>query len=365
MTHSLLYDVALSFVPGIGDKTARLLISHFGSAEEVFRSHAKELQAVAGASAMRTKGLKDPEVLTRAEEELRFAEKHKVQVLTQSSPSYPQRLLQCADAPYVLYYRGSSDLNAARTVAVIGTRKPTDYGTSMCEELIRGLKAEGVLVVSGLAHGIDAIAHRESVRCGLHTVGVLAHGLHTLYPPAHQSLAKEMMAAGGVLTEFCSGTKPDRGNFPVRNRVVAGMSDVTIVVESDIKGGAMITAYLAHGYNREVAAYPGRVGDTRSAGCNQLIRRNVAALITSADDVLEVMNWKKSPKRHAVQPSLALAFTPDEAAIVRSLEGKERVHADELLLSTGLGSSGLASALLQLELQGIVKSLAGKWYRIG
>ena len=369
MDTSRLYDLALTFLPGVGDSTARRLVDFFGSAEAVFKASQKELRAIEGVSESRAatllSDLRSGAHLKRAETEMAFAGKHKIELLTAEDAAYPTRLRQCEDAPYLLYKRGTANLNAARIVALIGTRKPSDYGVQLCEQLVAGLAAENVLVVSGLAQGVDAVAHRQSVASEVPTVGVLAHGLDMLYPPAHRGLAAEMLQKGGaLLTEIPHGTKLNPNFFPVRNRIVAGMCDVTVIVESGIKGGSMITAYLAQGYNREIAAFPGRVGDTHAEGCNALIRRNVAALITNATDLLETMNWSRTTPRKVVQPKLMLTFSPEETKVVQALENQEKVHVDELLLTTGLESPRLAATLLQLELQGIIRSLAGKAYRL-
>ena len=235
----------------------------------------------------------------------------------------------------------------------------------MCEDLVEGLqRLENVLVVSGLALGIDSIAHKKCVQLGIPTVGVLGHGLDRIYPYSNKGLADQMAACGGILAEFPSGTLPDRNNFPMRNRIVAGMSDVTVVVESHVAGGALITAHMANGYNREVAAFPGRVSDTRSAGCNELIRGNVAAMITKVEDLTDLMNWSKDNRHKAVQRQLFINLTPEEQKITDLLGARDSVHADELFHHTGLSSSQLAANLLQLEMQGVIKSLPGKLYRL-
>ncbi len=265
----------------------------------------------------------------------------------------------------MLFYKGNADLNATKVVAVVGTRKNTDYGHKLCEELVEGLQSMGnILVVSGLALGIDAIAHKKCVSLGMPTVGVLGHGLDRIYPYNHKELSEQMVEHGGILAEFPSETLPDRNNFPMRNRIVAGLSDVTVVVESHVSGGALITAHMASGYNREVAAFPGRVNDSRSAGCNELIRTNIAGMITKAEDLAEMMNWNKEGRPKAVQKQLFINLSPDEQKIVDMLNGKDNVHADELFYTTGLANSQLAATLLQLEMQGVIKSLPGKLYRM-
>ena len=360
----LFYQIALTMVPGIGAKTGKGLLDHFGSSIDVFKAPLKELKNVEGIGEIRAKGFRDATVLQRAEKELAFVEKNNIATYL-INRNYPKRLFNCADAPLILYYKGTAALDANRIVAIVGTRKNTDYGQKLCEELVDGLlRVENLLVISGLALGIDAIAHKKCVAAGIPNIGVLGHGMDRIYPANHNALARQMVANGGILTEFPSGTMPDRSNFPMRNRIVAGLSDVTVVVESNIAGGALITGRMASGYNREVAAFPGRVTDTRSAGCNELIRTNVAAMITRADDLIEMMNWNDKAKRKPVQKQLFINFTPDEQKIVDLLQSKDMVHSDEFFHHTGLENSLLAATLLQLEMQGLIKTLPGKYYRM-
>jgi DNA processing protein len=362
---ALFYRIALTFVKDIGPRRARALLAQFGDAAEVFKAPLKELKRIDGLTESRVKAFKDPEILAQAEKELNYVEKHGIRVLWMEDEQYPQRLKNCTDAPILLYYNGNADLNIEKVVAIIGTRKSTDYGHRITEDLLNGLKGqENMIISSGLAHGIDALAHKHSLQVGLPTVGVLGHGLDRIYPAGNKQLAKEMTEHGGLLSEFPSGTLPDKSNFPMRNRIVAGISDVTIVVESDIKGGALITARIAASYNREVAAFPGRVYDTRSSGCNELIRTNTAAMITGADDLLELMNWSNSKKSKAVQKQLFIQLSEDEQKIINLLQTKDSVHADEILYQTGISNSQLAAVLLQLEMQGIIKALPGKQYRM-
>lgn len=360
----LFYRIALTMVPGIGAKTGRVLLDHFGSAAEIFRTPLKQLKNVDGIGEVRAKGFKDTEMMQKAEKELAFVLKNNIETF-HINKNYPKRLSNCADAPLILFYKGNARLDATRVIAIVGTRKNTDYGQKLCEDLVDGLQSvEDLLVISGLALGIDAVAHRKSVACSIPNIGVLGHGMDRIYPFNHKALARQMVENGGVLTEFPSGTMPDRSNFPMRNRIVAGLSDITVVVESNIAGGALITGRMASGYNREVAAFPGRVNDTRSAGCNELIRTNVAAMITNADDLIALMNWDDKAKRKPVQKQLFLNFTPDEQKIVDLLQSKDMVHSDEFFHHTGLANSILAATLLQLEMQGLIKTLPGKYYRM-
>ncbi len=360
-----LYDLALTFVPEVGGKTIRVLLARFGSAEAIFKASLSELKKVNGVGEVRAAMFKQAAIMERAQKEMEFVAKHQIQLLHFSSPDYPKRLKHCEDAPALLYYKGNANLNDAKIIAVIGTRKNTDYGLRATEHLIEGLKTlENVIIISGLAAGIDTIAHRAALKNGLQTVGVLGHSLDRIYPFTNSALAKEMIAHGGLLSEFPSGTKPDRQNFPVRNRIVAGLSDVTIITESDIKGGAMITAYMAVSYNRDVAAVPGRVFDSKSQGPNSLIKRNMAASVADAQDVLQLMNWQADQTKKTVQQKIFIDLSEEEQRILNTLQDKEKLHADELLSATDFKASQLASVLLQLEMHGLVKTLPGKFYRL-
>lgn len=364
LANRLFYSIALTFVKEVGAVTARKLVQHYGSAEDVFAQSLKELKAVSGLGEVRARAFKDETVFQRAEKEIKYIEQNNINTFWFQDDNYPHRLKNCVDAPVLMYYNGNADLNAEKMVAVVGTRKYTDYGQRTCERLIEDLANTGVLVISGLAHGIDTIAHKAAVKNNLPTVGVLGHGLDKMYPAANKKLAKEMLENGGVLTEYASGTIGDKAHFPMRNRIVAGMSDVTVVVESDIKGGALITAKLADSYNRDVAAFPGRIFDNKSAGCNELIRTNIASIITSADDLLELMNWKTNARSKEVQKQLFISLTEDEQKVYDILNVKDQVHADELLNLCGISNSKLAGTLLQMEIQGLVKALPGKFYRL-
>lgn len=363
-----IYRLALTFIKDIGPRRAKGLLAHFGDAKSVFDASVKDLKHADGLGdllAKQTKSEMQP-ALELAAKELEFIARYNISVLWVENEDYPQRLKNCSDAPILLYYKGKANINAGKTVAVIGTRKYTDYGQRLCDELTEGLKdLEDVIVVSGLAHGIDTIAHKNALKDSLPTIGVLGHGLDRIYPASNKTLAKDMIeAGGGLLSEFPSGTNPDKSNFPMRNRIVAGISDVTVVVESDITGGALITARIASSYNRDVAAYPGRVHDSKSSGCNELIRTNIAAMISRAEDLKELMGWQTTGKPKAVQKQLFLNLSPEEDIVVKILQTKDFVHSDELLHVSGLANSQLAATLLGLEMQGLVKALPGKLYRM-
>lgn len=365
MTNDLLYQIALTLVPNIGNVHAKSLVNIYGSAEAVFKAKKKELENIEGIGTVRANSIKAFDNFQSSEEELAFIEKYKITPLFINDKNYPQRLLNCYDSPILLYYRGNADLNCSKIISIVGTRNNTDYGKMVCEKLIENLSGENISIISGLAFGIDTIAHKASLKNNLRTVGVLAHGLDRIYPHQNKTLAKQMAEQGGLLTEFISNTNPDKQNFPKRNRIVAGMCDAVIVIETGKKGGSLITAELGNNYNKDVFAIPGRVNDSKSEGCNYLIKNNKAALINNAADLLELMNWipqeKKAPKK---QRELFIELTEDEKTISDILLQKESVHIDELYFKSSLSSSAVASALLTLEMQGIIASMPGKMYKM-
>ncbi len=365
MPNELLYQVALTMVPHIGDVHAKVLVNLYGNATAVFKARKKELEKIEGIGVIRAKSIKEFTDFSRAEEEIAFIEKFKITPLFITGNGYPKRLLNCYDSPAMLYYRGNADLNASRIISIVGTRNHGEYGRWATEKIIEDLQAENILVVSGLAFGIDTIAHKAALKHNLKTVGVLAHGLDRIYPSQNKNLAKQMTAQGGLLTDFISNTNPDKQNFPKRNRIVAGICDALIVIESGKKGGSLITAELGNGYNKDVFAIPGRTTDTKSEGCNYLIKNNKAALINSAADLLQDMGWDEQKKIvPRKQRELFIELSADEKIIAGILQQQESIQIDELYLKSGLSSSTAAAALLMLEMQGIVLSLPGKVYKL-
>ncbi len=365
MNNDLLYQIALTLVPQIGDVHAKALINIYGDAQSVFKARKKDLELIEGIGTMRAKSIKDFVAFDICETEIQFIEKYKIAPLFITDANYPQRLLNCYDSPPLLYYRGTANLNTSKIVAVVGTRNNSEYGKNVTEKIIASLHEQNILVVSGLAFGIDTIAHKAALKNNLATVGVLAHGLDRIYPPQNKILAKQMTENGGLLTHFASNTNPDKQNFPKRNRIVAGMCDCIIVIESGLKGGSLITAELANGYNKDVFAIPGRTIDSKSEGCNYLIKNNKAALINTAEDLLENMGWNEQKKKTVKkQRALFIELTPDEKVIADILQLKEHVPIDELYFKSGLSSSAVAQALLMLEMQGVVLSLPGKIYKL-
>jgi DNA processing protein len=265
----------------------------------------------------------------------------------------------------LLFYKGTADLNASKVVAIVGTRSNTDYGKQFTEDLIAALSSQQVLIISGLAIGIDAYAHKAALKYDLPTVGVVGHGLDKIYPSVNKGLARDMaLQNGGILSEFFSGTLPDKHNFPLRNRIVAGMADATIVVETLVSGGSMITAKLADAYNRDVFAVPGRTTDTKSKGCNYLIKNKKAILLTDADHLHDIMGWQEKKKKVKKQKELFIELTPEEKQVIDILKQKESVHIDEINISSGLSSSAVAAAILNLELQSVIGSMPGKMYKL-
>jgi DNA processing protein len=366
MYNDLLYQIALSLVPHIGPVQAKILAGHFGTAGSIFNARISQLKNIEGIGEIRAASIKKFTGFHEAENEIRFIEKTGIKPLFITDADYPQRLLNCYDSPLLLYYKGNAGLNASKMIAVIGTRNHTEYGKQVTEKLIKELAVHDIVIVSGLAYGIDAIAHKAALKNNLPTIGVLAHGLNQVYPPQHAMLAKEMLHDGGLLTEFRSTTNPDKHNFPTRNRIVAGMTDAVIVIETGIKGGSMITAELANGYNKDVFAFPGKVTDNKSAGCNFLIKNNKAVLLTDAEQLVEIMGWeeKKKKTRAGNQQQLFIELSKEEKIIMDILLEKEAVHIDEINFKSGLSSSSVAAAILSLELQHLVVSFPGKRYSL-
>ncbi|HEY1871574.1 MAG TPA: DNA-processing protein DprA [Chitinophagaceae bacterium] len=367
MTAQLLYQLALAEVPNIGCVQSKILIQHFGDAEKIFNANRSTLEKIEGIGTVRANSIKNFHDFLKAEEEIKFIEKFKIKPLFITDKEYPQRLLNCYDSPTILFYKGVADLNAPKIISIVGTRTHTDYSKKIADKLIEDLSSQNILIVSGMAYGVDAFAHKAAVKNNLPTVGVLAHGLDQIYPSDHSNLAKDMLKnGGGLLTEFRSKTNPDKHNFPTRNRIVAGMSDATIVIESGIKGGSMVTAELANGYNKDVFAFPGKVTDNKSAGCNYLIKSNKAMLLTDAQQLVEIMGWEEKKQKSKVksQKEIFIELTGDEKIIIDILKEKEVVHIDEINLRTGLNSSAIAAAILNLELQNVVSGLPGKIYKL-
>lgn len=358
----LLYKIALTLVPKVGAKTARNLISYCGGVRQVFESSQKELIRIPGIGKSIAQNIAGKEVFDLAEKEMQFLENNQVKALFYLDEAYPYRLKHFSDSPILVYYKGEADLNAHRIVAIVGTRKPSHFGVGICEELIEMIKPYKVIIVSGLAYGVDITAHRKCLEVGIPTIGVLGHGLNHIYPAQHRRIAEAMTQKGGLLSEYTSGTRPEREYFPMRNRIVAGMCDALIVVETAKKGGSMITAKMANDYNRDVFAVPGRVGDKLSEGCNHLIKTHQAALLEQAKDIAYVMQWEEKTKPPLLQGQLFFDLTQEEKIIVDLLGNKEAIGIEQLLVSAKMTNSTMAGNLLNLEFKGLVRSLPGKRY---
>ncbi len=361
----LLYKIALTLIPGVGNVNGKNLVAYCGGVEAVFLEKRHSLLKIPGIGEQTVSAILNQKVYERARQEVEFIGKFGIEPLFFLDQAYPLRLKQCNDSPLLLYHKGNTRLNNLRIIALVGTRMATEYGRDMCRRLLEGLKDLDVLVVSGLAYGIDTWSHKAALENNLQTLGVLGHGLDRIYPFSNRSLAEKMISNGGLLTEFTSQTKPDRENFPIRNRIIAGISDAIVVVEAGLRGGALITADLANSYNRDVFAVPGRIGDPHSEGCNTLIKTNRAALVQSAEDIKYIMNWDQVPAlQKTFQKQLFLNLAPDEQNIFDILNNEGEQPIDSLLQKSGLMPSKAASALLNLEFEGIIRCLPGKVYRL-
>src|SRR4030095_14725791 len=302
MNSQLLYQLALTEIPNVGWVQEKILAQYFHDAEKIFKAKLSTLEKIEGIGTIRANSIKAFTDFSNAQEELKFIQRFRIKPLFITDKEYPQRLLNCYDPPTLLFYKGNANLNAAKIVSIIGTRMHTDYSKKMTDTLIEELSVQNILIVSGMAYGVDAIAHKAAVKNNLATIGVLGHGLDQIYPPDHSNLAKDIVKnGGGLLTEFRRHTNPDTHNSRTRDRIGAGMSDATIVIESGIKGGSMVAAELANGYNKDVFAFPGKVTDSKSAGCNYLIKSNKAMLLTDAQQLVEIMGWEEKRQKSKVK----------------------------------------------------------------
>lgn len=362
---STLHKIALTFIKSIGPVTAKNLLAYCGSAENIFSANKKQLLQVPGIGEKTIEAIRGTDALIRARQELDFIEKHGIEVLFFSDEKYPKRLKNCIDSPILLYAKGTVDFNQQRIISIVGTRNATNYGKNLCKELCKVLAPYHVLIVSGLAYGIDVTTHKECLENHIPTVGVLGHGLDRMYPKIHKTVAQKMVLNGGLLTEFPTLTNPDRSNFPQRNRIIAGIADATVVVEASIKGGALITAEIANSYNKDVYAFPGRTNDVFSEGCNFLIKTNRAGLITNANDLIYYLGWDEEVKvkQNSQQTTLQLSLTPNEQRVIDALQNGQ-LSIDELSLQLNMPQSKLAIVILTLEMQGFIVSLPGKIYRL-
>ena len=362
MKEDLLFKIAITKIAKVGPVTAKNLISYCGGISAVFQAKKRELLKIPGVGKTIVANLSSKNVLVEAEKELAFIEKNGIQPLFFLDQDYPHRLKNFPDSPILLYFKGNADINSQRIISIVGTRTPTVRGKAICEEIIEGLLPYNVLIVSGLAYGVDVLAHQKCVDLNIPTVGVLGHGLSRIYPQKHTKIAQQMTEVGGLLTEFSSHVEIEREHFPMRNRIIAGMCDALIVIETAEKGGSMISAHMANNYNKDVFAVPGRLNDKFSQGCNHLIKTHKASLIESAEDIAYIMRWDKKSSEKIVQKSLFVELTEKEQQIVDLLKEVEDLSIDKLSQKTKLNSSKMAELMLDLEFKGLVKTLPGKRY---
>lgn len=359
----LFYYLVLQSVVGIGPIKAKKLLNHFGGAKQLFKANRNDINQIKGIGRNFFEQLNNKAILKKVEMEIRFMEANKVSAYTIVDEDYPEKLRHCADAPLVLFTKGNFNINKKKIISIVGTRMMTPYGSQFLKEFIKEIKKFDPIIVSGLAYGVDICAHKESIQNGICTIGILAHGLDKIYPKPHKRVAEKMLENGGLFTEFWSGGSPVKENFIKRNRIIAGISEATLVVESANKGGSLVTSELASSYYRDVFAVPGRTKDRFSQGCNMLIKSNKAAMITSVDDLEYVLGWTPELKKKPIQKKLFMEIKGDERKVYNSLQTSERMLLDQLALQTQMTVQKVLTILLQLELKGMVISHPGKFYQ--
>jgi DNA processing protein len=365
MTEHDIYKIALGLVPGIGGITARKILAFTGSAQAVFSIPKKNLLDIPGVGDLLADRISSTGIVDQARRELEFITKKGIKCLFYGEDAYPERLLDCYDAPMLLYMKGQVNLNGRRMISIVGTRRPGSYGLDICKCLVRDLASldQDLIIVSGLAYGIDHCAHKVALEIGLDTIAVLGHGLKYMYPALHRQVAGKITEQGALLTDFASNQKPEKNHFIRRNRIIAGLSDATIVVQSGYKGGALITADIANSYHRDVFTFPGRVGDQASAGCNQLIKTHKAALIEGAGDVAYLLGWDTyPPAEREKQGKLFRELSEKEEEIMEILRSEGHVSIDRISLECNIPVSRISGILLNLELDGMIKCLPGDVY---
>ncbi len=364
---ALRYKIAIDLIPGIGGVLAKKLIEASGSPENVFKLDESELLKIPGIGKSLAGNIANQQILSEADKELRFISRYGIEPLYYLDDNYPARLKECPDSPVILFYKGNASLDSPRVLSIVGTRKASSYGLEFCTHLVSELASRGhdPVIVSGLAYGIDIAAHKAALERGLKTVAVLAHGLSTIYPAAHRNIAQKISRQGALVTDFGSGNGPERGNFLKRNRIIAGLADATIVIESSRTGGALITANLANSYNRDVFALPGRITDQRSHGCNELIKTHRAHLIEKVEDLEYIMGWEPEIKADEDKDvSTYQNISETEKSILLLLSSHRQLTADQISGMTGLGSANTSFILLNLEFMGDISSMPGKIYSL-
>ncbi|WP_343747411.1 DNA-processing protein DprA [Fluviicola sp.] len=358
------HQIALTFLSGIGSRRARMIVSHFNDLEAFFAEKRLNLAKIPGIPADFVSLKQRLNALSEADKVLQELERIGAKTVFFTEKGYPRRLKQCEDAPLLLYSKGNIDWNPEKTIAVVGTRHATDYGKALTHELIEGLAEHGVTVVSGMAYGIDICAHQEALKFNLPTWGVLGHGLSKMYPREHRKIADRMLESGGIISEFIPSQKAEPGHFPMRNRIVAGLADATVVIESGEKGGSLITANLATDYNRDVFAYPGDISRPYSKGCLDLIRKNQAALIRNASDLVEYMNWQVSEPNQDRQRALFVDLNQREEKIMTVMRTKPELTLDAIGYLASLTISEVTGDLLNLEFKGLIRALPGRRFQL-
>jgi DNA processing protein len=361
----LKHKIALSLIPRIGDINARKLVSYFGGVEAIFNEPYRNLVKIPGIGSGLAGSICDKSYLKLADAEAEYVIKHNIRTFFYLDNDYPFRLRQCDDSPVVFYFKGKSDLNSPKILSVVGTRNSTTRGRELCESIIGNLSNghPDLIIVSGLAYGIDIAAHKAALSNNLQTIGVLGHGFKTIYPSIHRATAEAILKTGGLLTDFMSDTLPERNNFLKRNRIIAGLSDATLVVESGIKGGALITADMANSYNRDVFAVPGRPDDQWSAGCNDLIKSNKAALVESAEDIENFLTWQPEKSKPPLQKTLFSELSESEQKIYELIMKEGELTIDSICRTLEIPIYKLSPLLLQMEFKGVVKCYPGNVYR--
>ncbi|WP_276379334.1 DNA-processing protein DprA [Flavobacterium sp. H4147] len=358
----LFYLLALMKVEGVGDIIAKKLITNCGSAESIFKTGLNKIAAIDGIGSALVNNLKDKSIFEKADKELKFIQSNNIQVSYFQDEIYPERLKHCIDSPVLIFATGNIDLKNRKTISIVGTRQITSYGIEFCRKFIEDLVPLDPVIISGFAYGVDIMAHQMAMEYNLQTVGVLAHGLNQIYPKNHKKYMAKMEENGGFITEFWSTSQPDRENFVRRNRIVAGISEATIVIESADKGGSLITANLANDYNRDVFAVPGRVTDKYSQGCNDLIKTQKANVLTSAADLVYVLNWDIEKKSKPVQKQLFVELEPDEQMVYDFLIKNGKELLDSIALECNLPIFKISGILLNMELKGVIRPLPGKTF---
>ncbi|GEL10500.1 DNA processing protein [Flavobacterium glycines] len=361
-TSDLFYILALQRIEGIGDIMAKKLISHCGSAEAVFKTKSSQLAAIDGIGSTLLKNLKDQSVFDKANKELEFIQANNISTAYFQDENYPDKLKHCVDAPVLLFTAGNIDLKNRKIISIVGTRQITSYGTEFCKKLIEDLIPLNPVIVSGFAYGVDIVAHQLAMENNLQTIGVLAHGLNQIYPKNHKKYMAKMEQNGGFMTEFWSSANPDKENFVKRNRIVAGMAEATIVIESAERGGSLITANMANDYNRDVFAVPGRTTDKYSTGCNNLIKTQKANVLTSAADLIYMLNWDIKEEPKAVQKQLFVSLDNEEQKIYDYLIKTGKELMDIIALECEFPIYRVSSILLNMELKGVIRPLPGKLF---